>query len=113
MSKQWGSGYYTGIKAAQENGNTLTGLYFHSFNCGKIEWQGRVVRDLKNGSYLVQLLEWATGCPAFQKVVSFEDMREWKFYQTDSDMRYEYSKLSGMSNEDFEWSEMIIKQMLL
>ena len=105
MSKQWGHGYYKGIEDAQANNGTLSGLWFHSLQCGKIEWQGRVARDLQDGNYVVQLFGWLTGNPTVRKVISFDQMKEWDFYPTDRDMRYAWNKHEGGSDEDFEWSE--------
>lgn len=111
MSKQWGHGYHKGIEAAQENNGTLAGLFFHSFKDGEIYWQGHVERDLKNGSYVVQLFEWFWGEPSVQKVIPFEQMKEWDFYPTARAMRYACNKHDGGSEEDFEDGEKFIKEM--
>lgn len=107
MSKQWGHGYYKGIEAAQANNGTLSGLWFHSRKDGKIEWQGYVVRALESGNYVVQLFEWLMGEPTVQKVVPFDQMKEWDFYPTDRAMRYAWNKHKGRSEEDFEWGETV------
>ena len=111
MSKQWGHGYYKGIEAAQANNGTLVGLWFHSRKDGKIEWQGHVARDLENGNYVVQLFEWGMGTPTVQKVIPFDQMKEWDFYPTDRAMRYAWNKHEGGTEEDFEWGEKCIEQL--
>lgn len=108
MSKQWGHGYWRGVEAAQAESGKLVGLWFHSRNDdGVIEWQGRVERDLENGSCVVQLFEWIMGEPSVQKVVPFEQMSSWDFYPTARDMRWASHKESGDSVEDWEWSERL------
>jgi len=111
MSKQWGHGYYNGVKAAQHNNGTMAGLWFHSRKDGNIHLQGQIVRDLKNGSYVVQLYSWLDGNPTDQKIVLLEEIKEWTFYKTDFDMRKAYHKevkrKDGITDEDFEWSEEI------
>jgi hypothetical protein len=91
MGKAWGHGYYKGVESAIASKDTLTGLWFHSRSNGKIEWQGCVVRCLKNGSYVVQLYEWGMGTPTVQKVISFDRMKDWDFYQTARAMRYAWN----------------------
>ncbi len=90
--KQWGHGYHNGVKAAQANDGTLTGLWFHSYKDGEIHWQGRITRDLGGGNYAVQLFEWLMGTPTVQKIVPFEQMKEWDFYPDDSAMRCAWEK---------------------
>lgn len=105
MSKQWGHGYWRGSEAAQAQAGTLAGLWFHSRKNGMVEWQGCVVRHLRNGNYVVQLFEWAMGTPTVQKVISFGEMKEWDFYATDRAMRRAWNNIQGGSEADFEWSE--------
>jgi len=115
MSKQWGHGYYNGVKAAQHNNGTMAGLWFHSRKDGKIHWQGKIVRDLKNGSYVVQLWSWLDGNPTDQKIVLLEEMKEWSFYENDYLMRWAYHKemgrKDGNTDEDFEYYEKYIRPL--
>jgi hypothetical protein len=88
-----------------ENIKTLVGLWFNSWHDGEIHWQGQVVGELKNGSYVVQLFGWGTGEQTAKKVVPFEHIKKWDFYTTERDMRYAHVKHNGESDEDFEWGE--------
>jgi hypothetical protein len=87
MSKQWGHGFYRGVESAQAKQGTLVGLWFHSRHDGSFGWQGQVKRDLGNGQYTVQLFSWLDGEPTIQKVVAFDTMKGWDFYDADADMR--------------------------
>lgn len=111
MSKQWGHGFYKGVEASQSNSGTLEGLWFHSFEGKNVQWQGIVDRDLKNGNYLVQLYSWIDGSPTSKEIVSFEKMKGWKFYQNSKAMRYEWNKMQGYSQDDFEWQESLLKMI--
>ena len=109
--KQWGHGFYRGVKTAQLENKTLVGLYFHTQDKeGKIEWQGVVTKCLSDTQYVVQLFSWWDGMPTIQKIVSFENMEKWDFYASDKTMRWQYAKESGQEG-NFEHSERIIEMM--
>ena len=109
--KKQGHEHFCGVEAAQASNATLVGLWFHSRKAGVIDWQGRVLRRLDTGSYVVQLFEWALGRPSVQQVVSFDQMQDWDFYPTDFAMRRAWSKSQGESEEDFEWSEKVVEAL--
>jgi len=115
--KQWGNGFRRGVAAALKKaehaedpvekvaGNTLVGQFFHSYKDGNICWQGKVMRKLDDGKYLVQLYEWMMGAPSSRHIVKASDMDGWSFYATDSDMRIAWEKSRGSSDEQIELSE--------
>ena len=110
MSKQWGHGFFSGATNQAVNGKSLTGLWFHSFSeDGDFIWQGKVLRQVGDSDYIVQLYEWAMGLPSEQKMVSIEKMKSWAFYSSDADMRYEHHKKSGRNDEDWEFGEKLIE----
>jgi hypothetical protein len=104
---QWGHGYWKGKNEASKSG--LCGLWFHSLNGGKIKWQGQVVRDVPPDAYAVQLYSWIMGEQLEITVVKASDMDEWRFYETDSDMRYAFYRHRRYSSEDINHSEQLIK----
>lgn len=68
--------------------NTLAGKFFHTHKAdGKIEWQGRIVREQGDGHYLVQLYSWLDGRPTNQKLVSVTDMAGWSLYDSQREWR--------------------------
>jgi hypothetical protein len=93
MSKQWGHGFYKGAKAALEQSDSMAGIWFHS-RCpdGKIVYQGQIIKEFKDGTYLIQLYEWFMGHPSKRKIVGFEEIKDWDFYGSDEEMRLAYSK---------------------
>ena len=76
----WGAG-----KAAAEKEMKrppLVGKYFHSIKDGKVDWQGKVLSELPDHKYLVQLFSWLDGAPTNQEIVGLDDMDNWRFYMT-------------------------------
>ncbi len=72
--------------------NILIGKYFHSFtNDGGFKWQGKIVGQINNGAYVVQLFEWFLGQDSVKTIVKIDDMYDWVIYETDEDMREAYS----------------------
>jgi hypothetical protein len=107
MSKeQWGHGFRMGAKKAKDK-NSLINKWFLSFTENeKIEWQGRIL--LKEGdSFLIQLYSWFDGGPTDQIFVSFEDMKNWKFYDSDFDMRYASAMCKGVPEREFYNNERV------
>ena len=47
--------------------------------------------------------------PTDQRLVHVKDMMNWKFYDTDNEMRYRGYVLRGRSVEDFEAGERFIE----
>lgn len=78
----WGAG-----KAAAEkemNRPPLIGKYFHSLKNGKVNWQGKIVSELPDNKYLVQLFSWVDGAATNQEIVELDDMNGWRFYLSHS-----------------------------
>jgi len=66
----------------------IVGKWFHSFDNGKLIYQGQVLDyDVYSQLCLVQLYDWMVGAPHGQKLFSINDMKEWVFYNTDEEMR--------------------------
>ena len=74
------------------NKTALVGKYFHSFEGGKLCLQGRVLSQESDGIYLVETYDWLVGQTYDMKLVRFEDMIGWKFYQTREDLSYHSSR---------------------
>ena len=53
-------------------------------------WQGVVVAEPSSGVYLVQLFKWMLGERGVQVLVGLSDMKDWQFYDTGDNMRWEY-----------------------
>jgi hypothetical protein len=69
--------------------DSLVGSFFHSDHTRG--WQGCVVAEPHPGIYLVELFEWIVGSSSTQKLVRFEDMADWQFYDTAEWMTNEYT----------------------
>jgi hypothetical protein len=83
--------------------------FFHSYHKdGELDWQGYVVCPLPNDRYLVQLMSWLDGSQTEQKMVDAADMKDWSFYKTAEDMRWAFAQKTGMSEDDYKFSEKII-----
>lgn len=79
-------------KPPRRNADPLVGNCFHSYSADEvIKWQGVVVARINDDHYLVQLFDWLVGGPSCARVASLDDMRSWKFYETDEDMRDAYN----------------------
>ena len=76
----WGAG-----KAAAEkemNRPPLVGKYFHSVKDGTVHWQGKILSEVHEHRYLVQLFSWLDGAATNQEIVKLDDMSDWRFYLT-------------------------------
>ena len=67
----------------------LVGKWFHTYEEpeqpgeGRVmKWQGKVISSPAKGYFLVQLFSWLMGEPTTQKIVRFDDMRNWDFYSS-------------------------------
>lgn len=79
---------------------SLVGKYFLSFEDSKLCLQGRVLSQESDGLYLVETYEWADGQTFDMRLVGLSDMVDWRFYQTNEDMKshaevYERKFFSG------------------
>jgi len=71
--------------------DVLAGQFFHSTKeTGAVEWQGYVIGSPQPGWYLVQLFEWLCGEPNLRRLVRFESMEHWLFYESAETMRFSY-----------------------
>lgn len=76
------------MEASAHKGN-LVGHWFHSRDAaGQVEWQGVIISQPKRGWFLVQLFEWFVGEPSVRKLVPFEQMANWFFYETNEEMLF-------------------------
>lgn len=82
----WGAGYQAATKKLESD--PLVGLYVHTKDAeGSITYQGRIVRQMKPGVYLMQLFSWLDGRPTKQIVVQVDDMAGWDFYESAEEWR--------------------------
>lgn len=72
--------------------SALVGKWFHSFKDGKLCCQGQILSQEQDGYFLVETYDWLCGESFNQQLVHFGDMVNWRFYQTDEDMRYHSKK---------------------
>ena len=80
--------------------NPRVGQFFHSFHDEdhtEMNWQGKILKQASPGKYRVQLLEWVSGEPSIEKVVSAEEMTDWKFYDTRSEWLAAYAEFKKRS----------------
>lgn len=70
----------------------VVGLHFHTFDAaGVLHYQGRVLRQLRDGRYRVQLYSFLDGHQTDKKDVDAADMTSWAFYPNDRVMRWAYA----------------------
>lgn len=71
---------------------SLVGKFFHTFKDSKVQWQGYVISEPRDGFFLVQLFDWLMGEPSCQKLVRIEEMLSWDFYDTAEEMNDTYQR---------------------
>jgi len=78
--------------------DSLVLSWFHKLDgYGDIRWQGRVVGEPQPGVYLLELFDWLEG-RGYQVTVPLQDMlhgnpdQEWRFYDTEEQMRLGYDR---------------------
>lgn len=77
-------------------GKGLIGLFFHSYEeGGETRWQGRVDCSPDGGWYLVELYDWIGGDGGIFRLVRIEQMADWNFYESDTDMKAAYKNRGG------------------
>ena len=94
-------------KSAQATIDPLIGKWFHSFDKGKVVWQGQVIGRINESYYTVQLYEWIFGGPNDIRVASIESMVSWVYYESSDDMietyeskwQHVHSKISNNSED--------------
>lgn len=71
--------------------NSLDGLYFHTFQNGERNWQGKVIGQVNNQPFIykVQLYSWLTGNETDVKFVDWRHMQDWVFYTNYEDWLYQ------------------------
>lgn len=72
----------------------LVGSFFHVFEDGDLILQGHVMESLGEGDYFVRFFEWFMGGEFAAQIVNIQEMKAWKFYRDDEDMKY-YSNAKG------------------
>jgi len=85
----------------------LVGRGFHSFDVeDRVRWQGKVLADMGDGYFLLQLMEWFVGEETYQVIVhisalnhtpadAFSRKERFVFYDTLEDMNaYYYTRLA-------------------
>lgn len=85
----------------------LVGKFFHSFNeDGRVNWQGRIKQYIGDNYYLIDTFELITGIDYTTRLIKFEDMINFQFYETNEDMNntYEY-KLKFIKPKEVNESE--------
>ncbi len=107
---QWGHGFWRGMEAGINAKGTLLGLFFHERVSGKIERQGKVLRQIEGGKYLVETYSWLDGSAAGGRIVSEDVMRYWDFYETNEGMIEAYAKENNWSQEDWDVQRMMTGQ---
>ena len=73
-------------------GEKIEKKWFHSFKNGKIVWQGQVLSKESNNTFLVQLYSWIDGMPTNQHLVFLSEMKNWRFYNSDKEMKEVYDQ---------------------
>lgn len=68
----------------------LVGMCFHSFENGKIQWQGIVHAKITEEVYLVVPFDFLIGDPSSGRLVTLSEMKTWLFYATPEEMRFSY-----------------------
>ncbi len=64
-----------------------------------IQWQGQFLGLASPGLYRVQLFEWITGSESEQRLVPATDMRYWKVYDTEEQLRDSYERYAKRQNQ--------------
>ncbi len=79
----------------KEKSNGLVTQFFHTFEDGRVRYQGVVVSNPEPGYYLVQLFGWGMGEDTCRRLYHISEMSEWLFYRDAGQMREYYQ--SGMA----------------
>ena len=88
LRSAWGAGRHVAEKAGEVH--PLEGKFFLQFDeKGDMHWQGRVLRPMENGTFLVQLFSWLDGRPNKQVIVKLDKMVGWSFYTSMDEWRDE------------------------
>ena len=72
--------------------NILKGKFGHRYEDNAITWQGRILGQVQDTRYLVQLYSWIDGDETDQVLVPIEQLDNWKFYDTEEDWKRAYDK---------------------
>ena len=101
-----------GVEMSQLPANALVGCFFHSVDkeTGRAIWQGQIIGNPEPGWYIVQLFEWLMGEPSYRKLVNFEEMTGWLFYDDAEGMRYSWeygTARSGTKYHPREWDIIV------
>jgi len=81
----------------------LEGCYYHSYTeedgHSDIEYQGRILRRVRNDLYLCEYYDWITGCDNGYKVYHTDDIKKFSVYQTRREMLIAYASYLRDNND--------------
>lgn len=89
----------------------LEGYYYHTYTqedgCTSIEYQGRILRRVRNNLYLCEYYDWLTGCDNGYKVYSLDDIKNFSVYKTRKEMLISYAdychSINDIDDESYEY----------
>ncbi len=76
--------------------HALVGKFFHTYKNDKIHCQGKVLAEVTEGVFLVQLFDWTMGAETDQFLVTINGAAGWKFYSTHEDWIGGYKRYDDM-----------------
>lgn len=82
----WAAGKKSGEAVDDPSNHYLVGRYFRSYVRGQMNWQGKIVREVDQNTFVAQLFSWVDGFPTNEVIVKLNEMEDWQFYRTIEDM---------------------------
>jgi len=94
--------------------NPLVNHFFLTFATGKVgsteyrftEYQGQVIGMIGTDRCLVAVYDWICGLESVRKIVSVEQMADWRFYEDLEDLNAAYEQVFR------HWSEAYVKAQM-
>lgn len=86
--------------------DSLCGSWFHKLDEGEYVEQGLVVAEVQPGIYQLEIDDWFTGDPLYQRLQHVDGMTgrtddvEWRFYDTREKMRAAYYRAQARNRVD-------------
>lgn len=73
--------------------NEMIGKFFHDLKSNENEDlelrnQGRIIGNPEPGWYLIETFDFINGGSVFKRLIKFEEMKEWVFYDNKEDLQY-------------------------
>lgn len=67
----------------------MVGKFFHTIDkdSGMIKWQGKILKKIETGFYLVQLYSWMFGQELSMRIVDIHEMKSWILYDNCDEMK--------------------------